>query len=101
MPACLSDSSCTSVAPGNELVDGELLCQEAGSSESDDAHDLVFWVEGERSVEVLLRIESALLHEEEGTLTRRVGSSCLYLRADSLSLKISSKLSAEWGDAYS
>lgn len=56
---------------------------------------LIVGIEGQRGVQKLAREEATLLCELERTLASRVGRSCLYLRADSLLVKISLKLSAE------
>ena len=65
------------------------------SSERDYPEHLIVGIEGERGVQKLAGEEAALLRVGGRTLASKVGRSCLYLRADSLLVKISLKLSAE------
>lgn len=95
MRTCLHLANSTSIGPGNDVINRELLCVIPRGPKRDDPEHLIVGIEGERGVQNLAREEAALLRGGERTLASKVGRSCLYLRADSLLVKISLKLSAE------
>lgn len=88
------------VGPGDYVLQPEDLGVVVSCAQGDYPEGFVVGVESEGSVEISLGVEAALLSGRECTLVRRVGSSCLYLRADSLLLKMSANVYAEWYRGY-
>lgn len=84
----------TSEAIRDDVINIELLGMETSSSEGNDLKNFIIGIKGKRCIQEFLGKEWSLLNEIASTLVRRVGRICLYLSADSLFLKISSKESA-------
>ncbi len=88
------------IRPRNNVFESENLSMITCCTQCNDSESLVLWIKFERCVKVSLRIESTLLYKIVSTLVNSVGSSCLYLSAASLLLKMSPNISAEYKKSY-
>jgi hypothetical protein len=72
----------------------------ASSPKGHNLEHFIVRIEGQMGVQIPMRVKTSLLDRLMNTLVIRVGKICLYLRADSLLVKISSKFSAVLFECY-
>lgn len=91
----------TSIRVRDDLIDWKLLNKISTCPKSYNSENLIIWIKSQWCVKKFFRVQWGLLYDYYDTLARRVGSISLYLRADSPSLKMSSKFSPWLWYSYS